>query len=155
MPRRGHFPIRFKLVAAFAAVILLLSVASLQGSRGAGHVSQTVRSGYGRALVANAASTAAYNMRVSQIQNALDGGRVVQMHSEDVAGYETAMRRSRALATSPEDRRALARIDAVYARWTRLDRQIAALWRAGRVASATRPARHRAAIWRSRRVQRA
>ncbi len=127
-----------KLAGVFALVAVSLLVALVVGWSSIGSVSQTVKRGYAAALTAEAASGAAYNMHVSQIQDVLDGGAVAAMHSSDVATYTATIAALRPQLTTAHEKAGLRAAEAGFARWLALDEQIADLTRAGNLAAATK-----------------
>ena len=131
-----------RLAVAFGLVALVFLIALAIGWSRVG----TVASGQGAyadtANRANAAAAAAYNMRISQAQNVNIMGRVENpdgsdMHQGDVAAFESALKDLQASEHSAASRAAIVAIRADYARWTNLDRRLAALVRTGDRTAAT------------------
>jgi hypothetical protein len=79
--------IRGKLVGSLAVVSLCFVLALVVGWIAIGGVMRSTRDGCSEAVAATAASADAFNMRVSQAQNAADGGRERAMHRSDIAQF--------------------------------------------------------------------
>jgi methyl-accepting chemotaxis protein len=97
-----------------------------------GSVSATVATGYFRAIVAQQAIAAAFNIRVSAGQNVALGGRIKNpdgsdMHTGDIAAYTSAFAKLKSAAASAGDRAEVAKVGAAYAAWTPIDRRLSAL----------------------------
>ena len=89
----NRLSIRSKLYAGFAIVSAALLVAVAVGWMSMLSVSGTVRNGYEQAVIAEATSKWAYNMRVSQSQSAAIGHHIKNadgsdMHASDKAAYD-------------------------------------------------------------------
>src|SRR4029079_12985851 len=128
--------VRAKLYAGFVVVAAALLVAVGVGWLSMLSVSNTVRGGLDRAVIAEATSKWAYNMRVSQSQSAAIGHGIKNadgsdMHTSDVAAFTHELAKLRARDDRVDDRSSLARIAAIYARWSVLDRRVIALWKGG------------------------
>jgi methyl-accepting chemotaxis protein len=85
------FTIRGKLLASFALTAAVFSVALMIGWMAISGVSNATRTGYREAVAGRTASAAAYNMRISEAQNALDGGHHMAMHRGDMAAFDSAL----------------------------------------------------------------
>ena len=128
--------VRTKLYAGFAAVSAALLLAVAVGWMSMLSVSSAVRDGFDRAATAQAASKWAYNMRVSQAQSAALGHAIKNpdgsdMHTGDIAVYTKEFTLLKGMATSAQDRAAVARISAAYAKWAALDQRVIGLWKGG------------------------
>jgi methyl-accepting chemotaxis protein len=127
----ANLKVRTKILVSFAAVAALFAVALVIGWNGISSVSHDVQTKYSNAVTAQAASAAAYNMHVSQIQYVADGGKVKQMHHDDKAAFTSTVEHLRALAEESDERQALAQVQSDYANWLRLDTKVLALADAG------------------------
>jgi methyl-accepting chemotaxis protein len=127
----ANLKVRNKILLSFAAVAVLFAVALVIGWKGITSVSSQVRSDYSKAVVAQSASAAAYNMHVSQIQYVADGGKVKQMHHDDKAVFTTSVAKLRALAKTDAERASLDRLQKAYGVWLGLDTKVLALADAG------------------------
>lgn len=132
----NRLSIRSKLYAGFAIVSAALLVAVAVGWMSMLSVSGTVRNGYEQAVIAEATSKWAYNMRVSQSQSAAIGHHIKNadgsdMHATDKAAYDKEFAQLKARATSAQDRAAIARITAARAKWGALDQKVIDLWTSG------------------------
>ena len=132
----NRLSIRSKLYAGFAIVSAALLVAVAVGWMSMLSVSGTVRNGYEQAVIAEATSKWAYNMRVSQSQSAAIGHHIKNadgsdMHATDKAAYDKEFAQLKARATSAQDHAAIARITAARAKWGALDQKVIDLWTAG------------------------
>ncbi|MFN8122690.1 MAG: methyl-accepting chemotaxis protein [Thermoleophilia bacterium] len=92
---------------------------------------------------AHAAAAAAYNMRVSQAQNAALGGRSrvlnddgSDMHEGDVAAFEEAFANLDRSIGDEQGRAAFTKVKDTYAQWTEMDARLRTLLEAGRVQEA-------------------
>jgi methyl-accepting chemotaxis protein len=126
--------LKVKLATAFAAVSAVFLVAVAVGFGGLSSVGTSVERGFNKALLANQASAYAFNMRVSQVQDALAGKFILNpdgsvMHRGDMAAFAASVKRLHGLATTDYDRRSLSRVDALFAAWKQGDDRSAALWR--------------------------
>ena len=132
----NRLSIRSKLYAGFAVVSAALLVAVAVGWMSMLSVSGTVRNGYEQAVIAEATSKWAYNMRVSQSQSAAIGRGIKNadgsdMATSDKAAYDKEFAQLKARATSAEDHAAIARITAARAKWGALDQKVMDLWKSG------------------------
>jgi methyl-accepting chemotaxis protein len=133
--------VRWKLLGAFAAVVAVFLVAVAVGLVRVASVGSDTATGYQKAVLANAASAAAFNMRVSGEQD-LSELRLVHnpdgtvMHTGDIAAFTAVIDQLRRAASSSSDRAALAQIDTRIGNWRRLDNQEQQLWQTGRVRAA-------------------
>jgi methyl-accepting chemotaxis protein len=123
------------LTLSFAAVTLAFLCAVAVGYTKISSVGSTVQKGYTKAVVANEASADAFNMRVSQVQDTMIHKLVLnpdgsQMHAGDVAVFRQALQNLHSLATTAADRTALAKVDSLFAAWSRADAHTTALWQA-------------------------
>ncbi len=127
-----------KLYGSFIVVVVGLLVAIVVGWSSIASVSRTVKTGYATAVTANQASAAAYNMHVSQVQNALDGGKVTAMHKGDVAQFSALMSKYEKQLTTPAEKTAAQAVDGTFAKWQTLDRQVQSLEASGNAAAVTK-----------------
>jgi methyl-accepting chemotaxis protein len=128
--------LRAQLIASLGGVSVVFCIAVAVGWIGLSSVSSSVKSGYGKAMVANEASAAAYNMHVSQIQDALNARRVTNpdgsdMHGGDIAAFSEVFNRLKAMATTAADRSAVGRIQAAFTAWQAMDVKSEAAWKSG------------------------
>jgi methyl-accepting chemotaxis protein len=134
--------LRAKLTLAFAAVAVAFLIAVAIGYTKLASVGSDTAAGYNKAVLANAASAAAFNMRVSQSQDTSshrfiknpDGSN---MHVGDIAAFVAAVDALKKEATSASDKKDLARVDQLFAVWKARDDKSAALWQSRRYAEAT------------------
>jgi methyl-accepting chemotaxis protein len=125
--------LRGKLTAAFAAVALCFLIAVAIGFFKVGSVANSTGNGYEKAVIANAASANAYNMRISEVQDTNlhafiknpDGSN---MHEGDVAAFQQTLNELHAAAKSPADKAKLAKVDTAFAQWKASDAKTAELW---------------------------
>ncbi|HVV58458.1 MAG TPA: HAMP domain-containing methyl-accepting chemotaxis protein [Gaiellaceae bacterium] len=125
--------LRAKLTVSFAAVALAFLIAVGVGFTKISSVGSNVENGYGVAVLANAASADAYNMRVSEVQDTLmhqfiknpDGSL---MHPGDIKAFEATLAKLKAASTTSSDKAQLAKIDKLYAAWKAADTKSARLW---------------------------
>ena len=101
----NRLSIRSKLYAGFAIVSAALLVAVAVGWMSMLSVSGTVRNGDEQAVIAEATSKWAYNMRASQSQSAAIGHHIKNadgsdMHATDKAAYDKEFAQLKARATS-------------------------------------------------------
>ena len=132
----NRLSVQSKLYAGFAVVSAALLVAVGVGWMSMLSVSGTVQNGYTRAVVAQATSKWAYNMRVSQAQSAAIGHAIKNadgsdMHTSDIAAYQKEFDHLAAMATSPDDHAAIARITPAYKKWGVLDQKVTSLTASG------------------------
>ena len=132
--------LRAKLALSFAAVAALFLIAIAMGAVGLSSVGNGTASGYRKAVLANEASARAYNMRISQAQDASARKLVLNpdgsnMHAGDVADYNRTMSQLRRAASSSSDRAAIARIDSLFGLWQQADAQGVHLWQTGQDAA--------------------
>jgi hypothetical protein len=118
----NRLSVRSKLYAGFAVVSAALLIAVAVGWISMLSVGSALRPGFEKAVDAEATSKWAYNMRISQIQSAALGRAIKNpdgsdMHTSDVAAYNKEFASLAAVATSREDRVAIARISAAHKRW--------------------------------------
>ena len=100
--------LRAKLTLAFAAVAVAFLIAVAIGYTKLATVGNDTAAGYQKAVLANAASAAAFNMRVSESQDTSshrfiknpDGSN---MHEGDVAAFVAALGDLKKVATSSSD----------------------------------------------------
>ena len=129
-----------KLAVSFGAVCAIFLIAIVIGLTRTSSVADNVESGYRTAVIANQASALAYNMRVSQAQDALahtmlrnaDG---TMMHAGDVAAFQSSIRTLRRAGQTVADRRAIAQIAPLLAAWQQGDVEGEHLWQTGQVAA--------------------
>jgi methyl-accepting chemotaxis protein len=130
-----------KLVATTGVIALVFGIALMFAWTSLSSVSSSSSNAARLSSEAHATASAAYNMRISQAQNVLARGNVLNadgsdMHKSDVAEFESR------LATLRADRSAqpseVATVVGAYHRWQTVDRQIARLDAAGHTAAATR-----------------
>jgi methyl-accepting chemotaxis protein len=133
--------LRAKLTVSFAAVALAFLIAVAIGFTKISSVGSSVQHGYKKAVLANEASADAFNMRVSQAQDAMSHKFLLNpdgsvMHTGDIAAYTKVISELRALATSTVDKQNLAKIDEAFASWQQADNHTAKLWQAHQDAQA-------------------
>ncbi|HET6867512.1 MAG TPA: HAMP domain-containing methyl-accepting chemotaxis protein [Solirubrobacteraceae bacterium] len=133
--------VRWKLLGAFAAVVGVFLIAVGVGLVRVASVGSDTATGYQKAVLANAASAAAFNMRVSGEQDLSELKMVhnpdgTVMHPGDIAAFTAVIDQLRRAATSASDRSSLARVDARIGNWRRLDSQEQQLWQSGHVKAA-------------------
>jgi methyl-accepting chemotaxis protein len=121
-----------KLYSGFGAVGAAFLAAVVVGWLSIGSVSGMVKTGYAKAVLSQSASAAAYNMRVSEVQNVGTGTRQKNadgsdMHAGDVAMFTQTLSKLQASASDSHETAASGRIAALFARWQTLDRQAAKL----------------------------
>jgi methyl-accepting chemotaxis protein len=138
-PRKllANLKVRNKVLLSFATVAIFFTVALVTGWTGIDTVSNHVKRGYSAAVLAETASVAAYNVQVSEAQYVADGGKVAQMHKNDIAAYQKSIGEVTKVATRPEERAALKAVDSKFAAWMKLDQQALALSDAGNKRAAT------------------
>ena len=124
--------LRTKLLAILGTVSVMFLVAIAVGWASIGSVSATVATGYSRAIVAQKASAAAFNIRISAAQNVALGGRIKNpdgsdMHTGDIAVYTAAFAELKSAATTVTDRSEVAKVSAAYAAWAAIDDRLSAL----------------------------
>jgi methyl-accepting chemotaxis protein len=132
--------VRAKLALSFAVVITLFLIAIAVGMFSLSSVGSDAASGYRQAVLANRASAAAYNMRVSQGQDAANRKMVLNpdgtvMHTGDVADFEATVAQLRRVATSSADRAQIARIESDFKLWQQADTYGEHLWQSGQIAA--------------------
>ena len=133
-----NWSVRWKLAASFAVVAALFLIAIAFGVLSIASVGTETASGYRKAVLANGASAQAYNMRVSEGQDASQRRMVLNpdgtvMHSGDVAAFSATLSELHGLASSPVERAALAKADRAFASWKQADAYGEQLWRTGRL----------------------
>jgi methyl-accepting chemotaxis protein len=128
--------LRAKVLGAFAVVVAVFAVALVIALSSIGSVTNQVAEGYTSSGAAAKASATAYNMHVSQIQNVVDGRKVLTMHRDDVAAFERDIATMERIANSDSDRQTLTALKASYAAWTRQDQAVDRLNAAGKHAAA-------------------
>ena len=134
--------LRMKLAVSFVAVAILFLIAVAVGALRISGVASNVQTSYGKAAMANEASAGAFNMRVSQAQDALAGKFILNpdgsvMHPGDVTNFAHTLAGLRASASTPTDRSSLRRIAAIFASWKQGDVKSATLWRSGNQRAST------------------
>ena len=135
-----NWSIRTKLAVSFSLVAGLFLIAIGFGVLRLASVGDQTAAGYRKAVLAGKASALAYNMRVSQGQDASvrklvrnpDGS---VMHTGDVADYVAAMAQLRRVATSESERAAVSRINSAFRAWQQADTFGAHLWQTGQLAA--------------------
>jgi methyl-accepting chemotaxis protein len=134
--------LRAKLTVAFAAVALAFLIAVAVGFTKLTSVSNDVQTGYKKAVVANEASANAYNMRVSQAQDAIEhkfirnpDGSVMRVG--DIAAFKDSLAQLKALATTKADKAAVAKATALFVVWQQRDAKGISLWQHHQDAAAT------------------
>ena len=121
-----------KLYASFGVVGAAFLAAVIVGWLSVGSVSSTVRHGYAKAVLAQAASAAAFNMRISQVQNVASGTRQKNadgsdMHAGDVTAFTQALASIRAGVSGNAEKADVAKVDALFTRWQTFDGQVSKL----------------------------
>jgi methyl-accepting chemotaxis protein len=105
----------FAVVTAVFVIVAVVSVANLVS------ISSTLTAGSTRIQLADAVSTATYNMQGSQLMDVLTNGAKASDHAGDVQAFETALAAlGRDLAT-PADRAAYAKVQQSFAAWQTLN----------------------------------
>jgi hypothetical protein len=132
--------VRAKLALSFAVVAALFLVAIVVGVVSLSSVGNDSAAGYRKAVLASRASAAAYNMRVSQGQDAAARKMVLNpdgtvMHTGDIADYLATMGELRRVTTSSSERAAIARIDSDFRLWQQADEHGEQLWKTGQLAA--------------------
>jgi methyl-accepting chemotaxis protein len=132
--------VRAKLAVSFAVVTVLFLIAIAVGVMSLSSVGNDTAAGYRKAVLASRAGAAAYNMRISQGQDASLRKMVLNpdgtvMHTGDIADFQATMAQLRRVATSGPDRVAIARIDSGFRLWQQADVYGEHLWRTGQFAA--------------------
>ncbi|MGH3049988.1 MAG: hypothetical protein ACRDLK_07505, partial [Gaiellaceae bacterium] len=135
--------LRAKLTVCFAAVALAFLVAVGIGFTKISSVATDVQNGYTKAVLANEASARAFNMRVSQAQDAIEHKFILNpdgsvMRDGDIAQYQATVKQLRGLSVTDADHKALTQIDKLFAQWQTADAHGIALWKAGKDAASTK-----------------
>jgi methyl-accepting chemotaxis protein len=119
--------VRNQLIAGFAAVVVAFAIALVLAITGIASVAGTVKSGYGEAITAQRASSAARDMASSQLTSALASGKTLANHKEDIATFESIFAKLKKTASSSEDRVALAGVQNALAKWAAIDAEVSQL----------------------------
>ncbi len=117
--------VRNQLIAGFAAVVVAFAVALVLAITGIASVAGTVKSGYGEAITAQRASSAARDMASSQLTSALAAGKTLANHEEDIATFQALYAKLKKTASSSEDRAALAGVQSALGKWSAIDSEVA------------------------------
>ena len=134
--------LRGKLTVAFAAVAVCFLIAVAIGFTKIGSVATSTAKGYDKAVIANEASANAFNMRISQSQDASSHRFITNpdgsnMHEGDIAVFAQSLAKLKGLATTAYDKQQMAKIDGLFAAWKASDARSATLWEAHRYKAAT------------------
>ena len=135
-----NWSIRTKLAASFSLIAALFLIAIAFGVLRLASVGNDTAAGYRKAVLASNASAFAYNMRISQGQDASVRKLVLNpdgsvMHTGDVADYVATVARLRRVATSGSERGTIGRIDSAFRAWQQADAYGDHLWQTGQVAA--------------------
>jgi methyl-accepting chemotaxis protein len=134
--------LRAKLTVSFAAVALAFLIAVAVGFTKLNTVGTDVQNGYSKAVVANEASANAYNMRVSQAQDALEHKFILNpdgsiMRVGDIAAFQASLNQLKGMATSKSDHAMVTKVTALFAAWKQADSKGISLWQHHQDAAST------------------
>jgi hypothetical protein len=134
--------VRAKLATSFAVVVTLFLIAIAVGLVSLSKVGNDTAAGYREAVLANRASAAAYNMWISQGQDAALRKMVLNpdgsvMHTRDIADFQASLGQLRRVAASSSDRAAITQIDSDFKLWQQADSYGQHLWQTGQLAAST------------------
>src|SRR6185437_8352968 len=135
--------LRAKLTVSFAAVALAFLIAVAVGFTKLNTVGTDVQHGYSKAVIANEASANAYNMRVSQAQDALEHKFITNpdgsiMRVGDIAAFQDSLTQLKGLATTKADKTMIAKVATLFAAWKQADTKGIALWQKHEDAASTK-----------------
>jgi methyl-accepting chemotaxis protein len=134
--------LRAKLAVAFSAVVVVFVIAVAVGFTKISSVGSSTANGYKKAVLAQTASAAAFNMRISQSQDTSSHRFITNpdgsnMHQGDIAAFQKALTDLKGMSLSASEKQQFVKVDQLFGLWKVADDTSAHLWQTHQYTAAT------------------